>query len=217
MTPDRIRCASGARIEAAIPQKTRQRQTNRDQDTAEKTSTTSPTTAPEGSNTPRAGAPHLSEAGGRNPQDSLLGLGNQVQWGLRRRTIACRRPLTASAPASLPLPAAPEAWRYRAKKAWRILQGESPCRVRASHPPVSSLASIAESWSTRRTRWAKRRRGLSSSGAETRAKLSSFVDGSRVLHMLSGIRKMNTMTCINVVCCSQSCLGGDFGAGSASR
>ena len=111
MTPDRIRCASGARIEAAIPQKTRQRQTTRDQDTAEKTSTTSPTTAPEGSNTPRAGAPHLSEAGGRNPQDSLLGLGNQVQWGLRRRTIACRRPLTASAPASLPLPAAPEAWR----------------------------------------------------------------------------------------------------------
>ena len=36
---------------------------------------------------PRAGAPHLSEAGGRNPQDSLLGLGNQVQWGLRRRTL----------------------------------------------------------------------------------------------------------------------------------
>ena len=51
MTPDRIRCASGARIEAAIPQKTRQRQTNPDQDTAEKPSTTSPTTAPEGSNT----------------------------------------------------------------------------------------------------------------------------------------------------------------------
>jgi hypothetical protein len=31
------------------------------------------------------------------------------------------------------------------RKAWRILQGESPCRGRASHPPVSSLASVAES------------------------------------------------------------------------
>ena len=31
------------------------------------------------------------------------------------------------------------------RKAWRLLQGESPCRVRASHPPVSSLASMAES------------------------------------------------------------------------
>ena len=38
------------------------------------------------------------------------------------------------------------------KKAWRILQGESPCRegdpqwssVRVSHPPVSSLGSMAE-------------------------------------------------------------------------
>ena len=34
------------------------------------------------------------------------------------------------------------------RKAWRLLQGESPCRVRASHPPVSSLASMAESWVT---------------------------------------------------------------------
>jgi transposase len=31
------------------------------------------------------------------------------------------------------------------RKAWRLLQGERPCRVRASHPPVSSLASMAES------------------------------------------------------------------------
>ncbi|MGH8655771.1 MAG: hypothetical protein ACREYE_27940, partial [Gammaproteobacteria bacterium] len=30
-------------------------------------------------------------------------------------------------------------------KARRILQGESPCRVRASHPPVSSVASVEES------------------------------------------------------------------------
>jgi len=29
------------------------------------------------------------------------------------------------------------------RKAWHLLQGESPCRVRASHPPVSSLASMA--------------------------------------------------------------------------
>ena len=41
---------------------------------------------------------------------------------------------------------APDAWRYRAKQAWRLLQGESPCRVRASHPPVASLASMAEPW-----------------------------------------------------------------------
>jgi len=53
---------------------------------------------------------------------------------------------SCSAPASLRLPAAPDAWRYRAKKAWRLLQGESPCRVRASHPPVSRLASMAEPW-----------------------------------------------------------------------
>jgi hypothetical protein len=31
------------------------------------------------------------------------------------------------------------------RQAWRFLQGESPCRARASHPPVSSLASVAES------------------------------------------------------------------------
>jgi hypothetical protein len=31
------------------------------------------------------------------------------------------------------------------RQAWRLLQGESPCRVRASHPPVSRLASMAES------------------------------------------------------------------------
>ncbi|MGH8651568.1 MAG: hypothetical protein ACREYE_05020, partial [Gammaproteobacteria bacterium] len=30
-------------------------------------------------------------------------------------------------------------------KARRSLQGESPCRVRASHPPVSSVASVEES------------------------------------------------------------------------
>ncbi len=30
-------------------------------------------------------------------------------------------------------------------EAWRILQGESPCRERVSHPPVSSLAPVAES------------------------------------------------------------------------
>jgi hypothetical protein len=29
-------------------------------------------------------------------------------------------------------------------EAWCILQGESPCRVRVSHPPVSSVASVAE-------------------------------------------------------------------------
>ena len=29
-------------------------------------------------------------------------------------------------------------------EAWCILQGESPCRVRVSHPPVSSVAPVAE-------------------------------------------------------------------------
>jgi hypothetical protein len=47
------------------------------------------------------------------------------------------------------------------RQAWRLLQGASPCRVRASHPPVASLASMAESWwYTRRTRWAKRRQSI---------------------------------------------------------
>jgi retron-type reverse transcriptase len=32
------------------------------------------------------------------------------------------------------------------RKAWRLLQGASPCRVRASPPPVASLASMAEPW-----------------------------------------------------------------------
>jgi hypothetical protein len=47
------------------------------------------------------------------------------------------------------------------RKAWRLLLGESPSRARASHPPVSRLASMAESglqaW---RTRWAKRRQRI---------------------------------------------------------
>jgi hypothetical protein len=47
------------------------------------------------------------------------------------------------------------------RKAWRLLQGASPCRVRASHPPVASLASLAEPGvSVRRTRWAKRRQRI---------------------------------------------------------
>src|SRR5262245_4041270 len=46
-------------------------------------------------------------------------------------------------------------------KAWRLVLGESPSRVRASHPPVSSLASMAESGrQARRTRWAKRRQSI---------------------------------------------------------
>jgi len=47
------------------------------------------------------------------------------------------------------------------RKAWRLWQGESPWRVRASHPPVARLASLAESQlSTRRTRGAPRRQRL---------------------------------------------------------
>jgi hypothetical protein len=44
-------------------------------------------------------------------------------------------------------------------QARRILRGESPRRVRASHPPVSSLASVAESREGR-TRQAKRRQRI---------------------------------------------------------
>jgi hypothetical protein len=77
------------------------------------------------------------------------------------RTTACRRPPIAYARTSLRLSAAPEAQRSRAKKAWRLWQGESPCRVRASHPPVSSLAFMAESGSRPwRTRWTKRRQSI---------------------------------------------------------
>jgi len=43
----------------------------------------------------------------------------------------------AGRPASLP--------RRAPSEAWCVLQGASPCRVRASHPPVASVASVAES------------------------------------------------------------------------
>ncbi len=46
------------------------------------------------------------------------------------------------------------------RKAWHILRGESPCRVRASYPPVSSLASIAEHLSANKKKWAKRRQSI---------------------------------------------------------
>jgi hypothetical protein len=83
-----------------------------------------------------------------HPSQTLRGQG-KVKRGAApspRLTRACKRPPIAYAPTSLRPLAAPEAWRYCAKKAWRLLQGESPCRVRASHPPVSRLASMAESW-----------------------------------------------------------------------
>ncbi len=41
-------------------------------------------------------------------------------------------------------------------EAWCILQGESPCRVRISHPPVSSVAPVAETCDVRRTKQVKR-------------------------------------------------------------
>lgn len=42
------------------------------------------------------------------------------------------------------VPCAADGRRYRAEKARRILRGESPRWVRASHPPVSSLGPVAE-------------------------------------------------------------------------
>src|SRR5437899_4324455 len=55
------------------------------------------------------------------------------------RTSACRRPLTASAPASLPLPAAPEAWRSAAE------EGQDMNRVAYVKPdfPVDAFAGTA--------------------------------------------------------------------------
>jgi len=48
---------------------------------------------------------------------------------------------------------------FAPSKARRILQGGSPCRVRVSHPPVSSLACVAEP-KERRTKRAKRRQRI---------------------------------------------------------
>ena len=39
---------------------------------------------------------------------------------------------------------------------WCILQGVSPCRVRVSHPPVSSVAPVAEFRQAERTKQVKR-------------------------------------------------------------
>jgi len=41
-------------------------------------------------------------------------------------------------------------------EAWCILQGESPCRVRVSHSPVSSVAPVAEFYIVERTKQVKR-------------------------------------------------------------
>lgn len=41
-------------------------------------------------------------------------------------------------------------------EAWCILQGVSPCRVRVSHPPVSSVAPVAEFRQAERTKQVKR-------------------------------------------------------------
>ena len=54
------------------------------------------------------------------------------------------------------------------REAWRLLQGQRPCRVRASHPAGSSLASLAESGAeTRRTRGTPRRQRLLAAGGVT--------------------------------------------------
>ena len=41
-------------------------------------------------------------------------------------------------------------------KAWHLLQGESPCRVRPNQPPVSSVADMEEDVNDDRTRYPKR-------------------------------------------------------------
>ncbi len=47
--------------------------------------------------------------------------------------------------------AAPELNVRAPSKAWRILQGASPCRVRFNQPPVSSVAPVAENVSSNKT------------------------------------------------------------------
>ena len=42
------------------------------------------------------------------------------------------------------------------RQAWRLLPGESPGRVRVSHPPVLSVGPIAELGNRRTRRWGKR-------------------------------------------------------------
>ena len=41
-----------------------------------------------------------------------------------------------------PSPGASARNRWCAKRTWRFLQGESPCWVRASHPPIPSVAAV---------------------------------------------------------------------------
>ena len=50
---------------------------------------------------------------------------------------------------------------------WCVLQGESPCRARTNHPPVSSVASVAEVFFLGRTRQAKRTQRIMQAVGET--------------------------------------------------
>ena len=52
-------------------------------------------------------------------------------------------------------------------EAWCILQGESPCRVRISHPPVSSVAPVAETRFASRTKQVKRTQRIMQAAGET--------------------------------------------------
>jgi hypothetical protein len=52
-------------------------------------------------------------------------------------------------------------------EAWCILQGESPCRVRISHPPVASVAPVAEPREKERTKQVKRTQRIVQAVGET--------------------------------------------------
>src|SRR6266511_1543787 len=60
------------------------------------------------------------------------------------RTSACRRPLTASAPASLPLPAAPEAWRSPGRcasgRTWQLSRELLPAATRRENQELKTDA-----------------------------------------------------------------------------
>src|SRR5215510_2641091 len=80
--------------------------------------------------------------------------------GCPSRTKACRRPPTAYAPASLRLPAAPEARRSCAKKSLASLARCKSLSGKGEPPTRSESCVHGGAVETRGTRWAKRRQRI---------------------------------------------------------
>ncbi len=74
-------------------------------------------------------------------------LESRTTWKLGstvRRGDVGKVPLDGNSLASYPAPKPLIGGVSAPSEAWCVLQGASPCRVRASHPPVASVASVAE-------------------------------------------------------------------------